>query len=122
MHEKEKEINTLLLQQMPEIMYHGCSNKNFTIDDFKNRIRIFDTLNEYIKYEHSIDISNSKPRLKSKGRTNLDAAFHGIYFTPSYENAYKWASKKLKSNRQIVVIKINKEKLKKIEWGFILFS
>ena len=85
----EKEINKLLLEQMPDIMYHGCSNKHFTIENFKEKIRIFNTLDEYIEYEHMMDISQSIPRLKSKGRTNLDAAFHGIYFTPNYENAYK---------------------------------
>ena len=85
----EKEMNTLLLKQMPNIMYHGCANKNFTIENFKEKIKIFNSLDEYIEYEHMIDIPKTAPRLKSKGRTNLDAAFHGIYFTPNYENAYK---------------------------------
>ena len=111
MHEKEIEINTLFLQQMPEIMYHGSTGKNYTIHNFKEKIKIFNTLDEYIEYERTIKKNQSTSYLNSKGRTNLDAAFHGIYFTPSYDSAYKWASKKLNSKGQVVVIKVNKEKL-----------
>lgn len=110
----EQEINQYLLENMPSIMYHGSSGIRYTKNDFLDNIRIFNSINEYNEYESINGRIKRKgreiPRI-SFGRTNLDAAFHGLYLTPDYDEAYKWATKVFDKPGQLVKIKINKEEI-----------
>ena len=111
---QEEKINQILFKQMPTIMYHGCVGNSFTLDNFKNKIKIFDDINEYNTYEKEHLIQETMKRKivrQSCGRTNLDAAYHGFYLTPSYEEAYKWATRMKGYPGQIIKIKIDKQKL-----------
>lgn len=109
--EREKYINSLLLQALPNIMYHGTSGIKYQKETVLDTIKIFNTVEEYNKYE-SINGTTIKkgipiPRI-SCGRTNLDAAFHGFYLTADYDTAYEWAAKR-RTDGQILKLMIDKE-------------
>ena len=118
MNDKEKEINRLLLEHMPDTMYHGSIGRRYTYENFSELVKIFNSIDEYNEYEESLNLDKKeffRPRT-SFGRTNLDAAYHGFYLSPDRDSAYRWADK-FKNGGQILVIKINKKKI--IESGCI---
>lgn len=74
-----KKINKLL-GKLPRYMYHARRGISKSKEEIYSDIKIYNSYDEIKKIS----------RFKTKGRTNLDFAFHGFYLTPCKALAKQW--------------------------------
>ena len=110
MNENEKKFNQELFNLMPSRMYHGSIGKKYTKENFLNNILIFDNVDELNNFTKQSMLDKYSIR-KIIGRTNLDAAYNGIYFTPCKEKAIEWATRAPNKPGQVIVVEIDKQLL-----------
>ena len=112
----KEEFQKQLLKSSSDIMYH-CTLGNLTEKKFFDQVKIFDTIDEYNKFEFENNCyvintyTGAKMHRSSFGRTNLDGGFHGFYLTSSIKRAREWHKELPNKNKRILKFKVDIKKL-----------
>ena len=115
----EEKINDTIFNRIKKsnlTWYHATTNVDINKDNYLEKILIFDSLDDYANYErvndcYVYDKLGRKRFYESRGRINLDAAFHGFYLTCSRKRAEEWARAQARKDKSVNILSFSINKI-----------